>query len=177
MQPGQPGLAQRMVGPYLRLLQTCTKSTDADTRQNRTYLSNTEKVAYSSAVKCLQSTPSKSGSFCPGCKSRYDDFVAVHINQTLTIHGTANFLSWHRYFTWSFETALRNECGYKGWQPVSWTPAHVSSTVSDNRHSTGIGERVPSTRSTHPTSTAVPTAWAATASTKRTTAPMPSPPA
>lgn len=89
-----------------------------DTDQNRTYLSNSEKVAYSSAVKCLLNTPSKSGSFCPGCKNRYDDFVAVHINQTLTIHGTANFLSWHRYFVWAYETALRNECGYQGWQPV-----------------------------------------------------------
>ena len=177
MQPGQPGLAQRMVGPYLCLLLTYNKSTDVDAWQNRTYLSNTEKVAYSSAVKCLQSTPSKSESFCPGCKSRYDDFVAVHINQTLTIHGTANFLSWHRYFTWSFETALRNECGYQGWQPASRPTTHASKTVSNNRRSTGIGVRVPSTRSTHPTSTAAPTAWAATASTKRTTAPTPSPPA
>lgn len=95
---------------------------DADTDLNRTYLSNSEKVAYSTAVHCLLSTPSKSGSFCPGCKSRYDDFVAVHINQTLTIHGTANFLSWHRYFIWAYESALRNECGYQGWQPVRATP-------------------------------------------------------
>lgn len=30
-----------------------------------------------------------------------------------------NFASWHRYYTWAFEEALRNECGYKGAQPVS----------------------------------------------------------
>jgi hypothetical protein len=95
---------------------------DADTDLNRTQLSNSEKVAYSTAVNCLLNTPSKSGSFCPGCKSRYDDFVAVHINQTLTIHGTANFLSWHRYFVWAYESALRNECGYQGWQPGRATP-------------------------------------------------------
>jgi tyrosinase len=65
----------------------------ADTNQNRTCLSNSEKLAYSNAVKCLINSPSKSGSFCPDCRSRYDDFVAVHINQTLTIHGTAKFLS------------------------------------------------------------------------------------
>ena len=40
-----------------------------------------------------------------------------HINQTLTIHGTGNFLSWHRYFVYTYETALRTECGYTGYQP------------------------------------------------------------
>ena len=25
----------------------------------------------------------------------------------------------HRYFLWAYETALRNECGYTGYQPVS----------------------------------------------------------
>jgi tyrosinase len=54
-----------------------------------------------------------------GAKTRYDDFVAVHINQTLSIHGTGNFLSWHRYYVWTFEKALRNECGYTGYQPAS----------------------------------------------------------
>ena len=62
--------------------------------------------------------PSKNNATAvPGAKSRYDDFVAVHINQTLTIHSTANFLSWHRYFTWTYEQALRIECGYTGYQP------------------------------------------------------------
>jgi tyrosinase len=28
-----------------------------------------------------------------------------------------NFLTWHRYFTWAYEQALRNECGYTGYQP------------------------------------------------------------
>jgi tyrosinase len=32
-----------------------------------------------------------------------------------------NFLSWHRYFTWTWERALREECGYEGYQPyVNW---------------------------------------------------------
>ena len=59
-----------------------------------------------------------SSSEVPGAKSRYDDFVAVHMNQTFAIHATANFLSWHRLYTWTFENALRDECGYKGYQPV-----------------------------------------------------------
>lgn len=83
-------------------------------------LSRAERLAYIDAVKCLQAKPSKyPEGAAPGAKSRYDDFVVVHINQTLEIHYTANFLSWHRYFTWAYETALRDECGYTGAQPVS----------------------------------------------------------
>ncbi|KAK5712140.1 hypothetical protein LTR17_018095 [Elasticomyces elasticus] len=84
-------------------------------------LKDAEKTAYINAVLCMQKLPAKSGSFAPGAKSRFDDFVAVHINQTLFIHATANFLTWHRYFTWTWEQALRNECGYTGYQPyVNW---------------------------------------------------------
>lgn len=37
----------------------------------------------------------------------------------MTIQG--NFLTWHRYFTWTYEQALRNECGYSGYQPyLNW---------------------------------------------------------
>ncbi|KAJ1323862.1 tyrosinase [Microdochium nivale] len=53
----------------------------------------------------------------PGAKSRFDDFVAVHINQTLTIHFTGNFLSWHRAYSFAFETALRDECSFTGTLP------------------------------------------------------------
>ncbi|KAJ5013042.1 Tyrosinase-like protein orsC [Colletotrichum sp. SAR 10_99] len=80
--------------------------------------SDKEKKAYISAVQCMLTSPSKSDpEFAPGARNRYDDFVAVHINQTTTIHGTGNFLTWHRYFTWAYEEALRNECGYQGSQP------------------------------------------------------------
>lgn len=66
----------------------------------------------------------------PGAKTRFDDFVGTHINQTLRIHSTGNFLGWHRYFVWSYESALRRECGYTGHQPYwNWgkhalDPAH-----------------------------------------------------
>lgn len=50
-----------------------------------------ERKEYIRAVKCLMAAPSKADpSFAPGAKTRYDDFVAVHINQTLTIHGTVS---------------------------------------------------------------------------------------
>lgn len=87
---------------------------------NRDSLSVKERKNYIAAVKCLQSKPAKTPQeLVPGAKTRFDDFVATHINQTMAIHYTANFLSWHRYFTWLYEEALRNECGYTGTQPVS----------------------------------------------------------
>lgn len=86
----------------------------------RNSLSGAEKKDYTSAVNCLLNKPSKlEPGFAPGARSRFDDFVAVHINQTMSIHGTGNFLTFHRYFTWAYENALREECGYRGYQPVS----------------------------------------------------------
>ncbi|GAW22247.1 hypothetical protein ANO14919_117830 [Xylariales sp. No.14919] len=91
---------------------------NAKVRRDWKTLRPAEKKEYIAAVKCLQAKPSIADStFAPGAKTRYDDFVAVHINQTLSIHGTGNFLTWHRYFVQAYETALREECGYTGYQP------------------------------------------------------------
>ncbi|GAB7342345.1 hypothetical protein MBLNU457_g0568t1 [Dothideomycetes sp. NU457] len=99
---------------------TCSLQTAYVRREWHT-LSKSERSKYIDAVLCLQQKPSISGSLVPGARSRYDDFVGTHINQTLSIHGTGNFLSWHRYFTWTYEQALRNECGYTGHQPyLNW---------------------------------------------------------
>ncbi|CAL3967961.1 hypothetical protein PZA11_006984 [Diplocarpon coronariae] len=87
-------------------------------RREWSSLSRSQRKEYTDAVLCLQSKPARTNqTLVPGARSRYDDFVWTHIEQTLTIHGTANFLSWHRYFTWTYEQALRNECGYRGYQP------------------------------------------------------------
>lgn len=54
-------------------------------------LSSKEKKAYISAVQCLMEKPSRSTDDyypAPGARSRYDDFVATHINQTFSIHAT-----------------------------------------------------------------------------------------
>ncbi|KAH9871792.1 hypothetical protein J1614_006049 [Plenodomus biglobosus] len=81
-------------------------------------LSKRERKAYIDAVLCLQSKPTKTPpSLIPGARSRFDDWVGTHVNQTMTIHYTGTFLAWHRYFVWQYEQALRNECGYKGYQP------------------------------------------------------------
>ncbi|KAH6896173.1 hypothetical protein BKA70DRAFT_787499 [Coprinopsis sp. MPI-PUGE-AT-0042] len=64
-----------------------------------------------------QATPHSDPNEVPGARTRYDDFVAQHINQTFTSHGTGNFLGFHRYYIYGYEKALREECGYQGSQP------------------------------------------------------------
>ncbi|KAL1841066.1 hypothetical protein VTJ49DRAFT_7450 [Mycothermus thermophilus] len=105
--------------------------------------------AYIAAMLCIMSKPSKlDQTQFPGAKSRYDDFVVVHMNQTMTIHGTGNFLSWHRYYTWAFERALQTECGYNGTQPYwdwsRWYQDPESSPIFDGSDTSlsGNGEYV-----------------------------------
>ncbi|KAK8050388.1 hypothetical protein PG994_012118 [Apiospora phragmitis] len=104
----------------------------AHVRKDWDTMAAVERISYTKAVNCLMSKPSKlDPTVVPGAKSRYDDFVAQHINQTLSIHGTGNFLSWHRYFLWSYETALREECQYQGYQPYwNWFSYQSNPTES-----------------------------------------------
>ncbi|KAK8081670.1 Tyrosinase-like protein [Apiospora saccharicola] len=97
--------------------QTCGPDNWAVRREYST-LSDEEKLEYTRAVKCLMAKPSTvDPEQVPGARSRYDDFVAAHINNTPYIHNSGYFLHWHRAFYWNFEQALRNECGYKGYLP------------------------------------------------------------
>ncbi|PSR90369.1 hypothetical protein BD289DRAFT_366202 [Coniella lustricola] len=97
--------------------QTCSLSNVA-VRKDYTSLTTAEKLDYISAVNCMFASPSLTPSAeAPGVRSRYEDFVATHVNQTDYIHLTGNFLYWHRMFIWEFEQALRNECGYSGYLP------------------------------------------------------------
>ncbi|KAK1973441.1 tyrosinase central domain-containing protein [Colletotrichum cereale] len=109
-----------------------------------------ERTDYISAVKCLAAKPPRySSSTVPGARSRYDDFVATHIQQTERIHLTANFLSWHRYYVWAYEKALREECGYQGYQPYEHWPYYASDPLNSpvfNGNETsmsGNGAKVP----------------------------------
>ncbi|KAK0124988.1 hypothetical protein ONS96_008858 [Cadophora gregata f. sp. sojae] len=120
---------------------TCTKEKLA-VRKEYGDLTNDEKDDYVKAVKCLLATPSKlSATQYPGAKSRYDDFVVVHINMTMGVHDTANFLHWHRYYIWAYEVALRDECGYKGYQPYwnwgKYPDPTVSPIFNGDAHSMG----------------------------------------
>ncbi|RMY69780.1 hypothetical protein D0863_06241 [Hortaea werneckii] len=84
-------------------------------------MSNDQRKAFTDAVACLQSTEPRyttAGSDAyPGVYTRYDEFVATHINMTYHIHGTADFLAWHRNFIHEFEAALGETCGYTGTLP------------------------------------------------------------
>ncbi|KAL2130634.1 hypothetical protein VTI74DRAFT_6135 [Chaetomium olivicolor] len=81
-------------------------------------LSKKERLAYINAVKCLQRLPARTpAEVAPGAKSRFDDFVVTHIQQTLSIHYSGIFQPWHRWFVYQYEKALRDECGYTGYQP------------------------------------------------------------
>ncbi|KAL7619804.1 hypothetical protein AAE478_010349 [Parahypoxylon ruwenzoriense] len=96
---------------------TCSLSS-VTVRREWGSLSKADRKAYSDAVLCLQSLPARTPTnLVPGVRSRYDDFVATHLNQTGYIHYSGTFLAWHRWFTYTYEQALRNECNYKGSQP------------------------------------------------------------
>ncbi|KAK9412979.1 putative Tyrosinase copper-binding domain-containing protein [Seiridium unicorne] len=114
---------------------TCS-SENMVVRQSWLSMNETDRKAYTDAVLCLQTLPANTPSdLVPGAKTRYDDFVAAHINQTLTIHETGNFLSWHRWFVYTYEQALKTECGYNGSQPYwNWGLTQddpASSTIFD----------------------------------------------
>ncbi|SPO05202.1 related to monophenol monooxygenase (tyrosinase) [Cephalotrichum gorgonifer] len=88
---------------------------DIHVRREWRTLSKAQRTSYINAVKCMKAAPSL---FPPGqiggAKSLFDDFIAIHIFQTGTIHNTGNFLTWHRYFIYTYEQKLRDVCGYQG---------------------------------------------------------------
>jgi len=96
---------------------TCTYE-NARVRTEFRNLSPADRKSFTDAIACLQKTAPRyvaAGSAAyPGVKTRYDEFVATHINMTFHIHGTADFLAWHRNFIWEFETDLAEVCGYAG---------------------------------------------------------------
>ncbi|KAL7776339.1 hypothetical protein CFE70_006755 [Pyrenophora teres f. teres 0-1] len=127
---------------------TCTKD-KVQIRQDWGDLSIPDRHAYIAAVKCLMKRPSQADpKDYPGCKNRYDDFVAMHIKRTPDIHFTGSFLSAHRLFTASFEHALQTECGYTGTHPYwnwgRWADNVEASPLFDGSNSSlgGQGEYV-----------------------------------
>ncbi|ORY12827.1 hypothetical protein BCR34DRAFT_481904 [Clohesyomyces aquaticus] len=77
-----------------------------------------QREEYIAAVLCLQSKPPKADTAkYPGTLSRYDDFVLSHETLAFHLHSTPHLLPAHRLYIWAYEQALRNECGYKGYQP------------------------------------------------------------
>ena len=96
-------------------------------------LEDQTRLEYIQAIKCLHELPSKiDPAKAPGARSRYDDFEAAHIINTQLIHATGLFLPWHRWFVQLFETALRDECGYSGYQPYWDWARYVDLSTESN---------------------------------------------
>ena len=92
----------------------------AHTVIHRSDMSETERKEYVAAVTCLTKLPAKvDKTRFPGANSRYDDFVAFHMTHAMQLHDNLHLFGAHKYYVWLFEQALRNECNYTGYQPVS----------------------------------------------------------
>lgn len=105
---------------------------------------------------CLQKLPPRAPKDkFPGALSRFDDFVAFHMTEAMMLHDPVKhgphwlvlegcradqltMLGWqyhlfasHKYFIWAYEKALRDECGYTGYQPVgiSVSPCPILSLI------------------------------------------------
>jgi tyrosinase len=99
---------------------------------NRNTLTTKEKTDYINSIKCLQSKPAMTPTeAAPGVRTRYDDFTAVHVNNTVRIHGNGVFFSWHRHFLHLYQKALKEECGFKGTLPY-WNWAWSSDNLTAN---------------------------------------------
>ena len=131
-------------------------SGNAAVRKEWLSLSDDEKIAYTDAVKCLMELPSISGEGIPGAKSRFDDFVGVHINQTPFIHVTVSHafiqlqLQSSRELTLSRATSSHGTATSPG--PTSTPSAQSAATKATNPTSTGAS--TPTTSSARPSSTA-----------------------
>ncbi|KAH9844847.1 Di-copper centre-containing protein [Teratosphaeria destructans] len=140
------------VGEHDASSSSCT-SDRIQVRREWGKMSASERIAYTNAVGCLQSKPAKSDPlWAPGAKTRFDDWLATHINQTLTIHFTGTFYAWHRWAVWEYEQSLRRECGYNGTQPYwNWALTAItgleSSPIWDGSPTSmgGNGEKIEQT--------------------------------
>ncbi|KAJ5644069.1 domain di-copper centre [Penicillium longicatenatum] len=104
-----------------------------------------ERINYTDAVLCLQRLPPHLPTAkYPGVRSRFDDFVATHINYTLHVHYSGLFLPWHRQFLWLWEKAVREECGYTGhlpyWNWPLWANDLANSPLFDGSETSLSGD-------------------------------------
>ncbi|KAH7000636.1 hypothetical protein EDB80DRAFT_753793 [Ilyonectria destructans] len=78
-------------------------------------MKQSEKKAYIEAELCLMSSDPVGGFHGP--KNGWDELIYIHLVQPNYIHNVGAFLPWHRLYVHLLEELLRNECGYKGYQP------------------------------------------------------------
>lgn len=139
-----PGLLAHPM-EQIRRDETCDFETAA-VRKEWGSLNLFERANYIGAVLCAQNTPSQLN--LAASKSRYDDFAAIHIQLTRSVHSNGVFFHWHRHFVYLWEKFLREECGYLGYQPYwNWAlwPDLASSPLFDGSMTSlgGDGEFIP----------------------------------
>ncbi|KAK0436724.1 hypothetical protein EV421DRAFT_1979709 [Armillaria borealis] len=116
-------LPRALAAPGASRRSTCT---DPAIRVEWNTLTEDEKAAYFAAELCLLQLPAQTD--IPYVVSRYDDLVGTHQQQSDLAdnndfwHVTGQFLHVHRYYVYTHETTLRNECGYTGALPY-WNEA------------------------------------------------------
>ncbi|KAK2756789.1 hypothetical protein FQN54_005235 [Arachnomyces sp. PD_36] len=103
------------VQPGIALAESRPNCSDPPLRKEWRQLTIKERHSYIDAVHCLTESEPISG--LPLSQNRFDDFHAVHHDQTPNIHFVGHFVLWHRYLVAAYEKALREECGYTGGQP------------------------------------------------------------
>ncbi|KAK0646828.1 hypothetical protein B0T16DRAFT_391194 [Cercophora newfieldiana] len=123
---------------------------NAAIRREWSDLSVAEREDYIKAVLCLQSKPAKAPKDkVPGAISRFDDFVATHMTTVGPLHGPQQLFGGHRYYIWIYEKALREECGYKGYQPYvnydRYAQDPINSALFNGNASSMSGNGAPST--------------------------------
>lgn len=145
-----PLVLSQSVGDRPRPL-TCTVNT-ALKRKEWGGLTRIEKLAYINGIKCLKQLPSRfPPGVVPAAENFLDDFTAVHINQSLSIHISGIFLSWHRHYLHLLEVALHDHCNYPAglgipywqWTKYSarpWLRAPYSTVV--RRHSAAMASQI-----------------------------------
>ncbi|KAI0469858.1 hypothetical protein GGR56DRAFT_684258 [Xylariaceae sp. FL0804] len=106
---------------------TCSET---KTRREWRELTSTEQLAYLDAVLCMQSADNQTSTY--QVQSRYDDFVALHIEMTPDVHWTGKFLPFHRNLIHLWEQDLATTCGYEGTLPYwDWTIDAVTTNETE----------------------------------------------
>jgi hypothetical protein len=118
-QPGKETLLVRLHLVYSNLVQVERRLLRSGfvmlTSGFRHDITDAERKAYTSATRCLLTSPQKLNRL-PGAKTRWDELVSLHQIHALQIHTTGQFLPYHRYYLKTLEFLLR-ECGFKGVMP------------------------------------------------------------
>ena len=125
-------------GPWARSPNLCK---EAPIRREWRSLTFRERTEFIQGVNCLSTKPSSWG--LNG--TLYDDYALLHgrIGSwcwwillrrffcwiIIIGHRSASFFPWHRYTLHIWETALRDQCGFRGQLPFVWHPAIAQAII------------------------------------------------